>query len=60
MVGPDVTRPRPDDTNSIAYLKEFLAVGGGHIVNAVTFHQSVVVIKVVLSSINSTLFKILF
>ncbi|KAK9721525.1 Glycosyl hydrolase family 79, N-terminal domain [Popillia japonica] len=39
MVGPDVTRPRPDDTNSIAYLKEFLAVGGGHIVNAVTFHQ---------------------
>ncbi|KAI4463073.1 heparanase [Holotrichia oblita] len=41
MIGPDVTRPRPDDTNSIAYLNEFLAVGGGNVVNAVTFHQSV-------------------
>lgn len=39
LVGPDVTRPRPEDSSSINYLREFLASGGGHVVNAVTFHQ---------------------
>ncbi|KRT78377.1 hypothetical protein AMK59_6605 [Oryctes borbonicus] len=39
LVGPDVTRPRPDDTESFSYLKEFLSAGGGHVVNAITFHQ---------------------
>ncbi|GJQ65491.1 hypothetical protein Trydic_g7595 [Trypoxylus dichotomus] len=39
LVGPDITRPRPDDTESFSYLKEFLSAGGGHVVNAITFHQ---------------------
>lgn len=39
LVGPDVTRPRPENTESIAYLKEFLKHDGGQALDAITFHQ---------------------
>jgi heparanase 1 len=38
LVGPDVTRPRTDSNQSTAYLREFLTEGG-HVVDAVTWHQ---------------------
>lgn len=39
LVGPDITNPAPEDTQSIAYLQGFLANGGGEVVSAITFHQ---------------------
>ncbi|KAI4463071.1 heparanase [Holotrichia oblita] len=39
LVGPDITNPAPEDSQSIAYLQGFLASDGGEVVSAITFHQ---------------------
>lgn len=39
LLGPDVTRPRPENTQSERYLEKFLFSGGGEIVNAISWHQ---------------------
>lgn len=41
LIGPDVTNPSTENTGSITYLKDFLADGGGDVVDAITFHQQV-------------------
>lgn len=38
LVGPDVTRPRPENTESEKYLKEFL-ISDGKVVDVISWHQ---------------------
>ena len=40
LVGPDVTRPLPENKDSMLYLGEFLKTAGNTI-NAITWHQYV-------------------
>ncbi|GJQ65492.1 hypothetical protein Trydic_g7596 [Trypoxylus dichotomus] len=39
LVGPDITNPAPENSESMTYLKDFLDNSGAEVVDAITFHQ---------------------
>ncbi|XP_022903193.2 heparanase-like [Onthophagus taurus] len=39
LVGPSITHPRPENKESMEYLRNFLSNGGKNVVNAITWHQ---------------------